>query len=129
MKKIITLILFLLLLFSCKTFESEYYVHISVVESPDIVFVEANPVFRIPAHFETTKNVVFECEYHLVPADNSIDIGSVEVHSTEPEVITILKIDDKNCRITAKALKEGVSKIKIITQDYHSSTSLYIEVK
>ena len=99
------------------------------MESTEIAFIEQNPVFNTPAHFETSKDVEFQCKYHLVPENQTIDIGSVEVYSTDPEVIKILNVDEDKCIINAKALKEGEAKIRVITQDYHSSTTLYIEVK
>ena len=118
------LFLVLPLIFSCKTLNKDYYVIISVEESPDITFYSATP-----QHFETTQNIEFNCKYSLVPSDYSIDIGDVEAHSTDPDVIEILKIDSNNHTITAKTKNKGTAKITVVTQNYHSCTTLYIQVK
>ena len=118
------LFLILPLFFSCKYFTKEYYVMIFVIEDSNIKFLHSPE-----PHLETYKDVEFQCEYSLTPENDSIKIGSVDVYSTNPEVIEILSVNEDKYLIKAKAIKEGRAKIRVITKEYHSSTSLYIDVK
>ncbi len=123
MKRLFILSILLVFLISCNTDTREYSVAITVVENSDIKYLD------YPPHLATTKNITFTCEYKLVPSNDSIKIGHVKVYSTDPEIIEILNVDMDNYIITAITKKEGTAKIRVVTENYNSSTSLYIEVK
>ena len=127
MKRLFFFIFILPLFFSCKNLAPEYYVQLSIVENTDIVFHPATPVEE--SHFETIQNVIFNCRYHLAPLDINKDIGNVEVYSTDPDVIEILSVDTEHYNITAKTKNKGIAKVKVVTEKYYSSTSLYILVQ
>ena len=125
MRKIFLFSIIFLLFFSCNNHaEPEYYVVISVNEDQNIIFHQG-----IDPHFTTINNVEFTLYYEVVPSNSSIKVDDVDVYSTDPEVIEIIDVNTNSCIIKALTKNDGVAKVRIKTEKYHSSTSLYISVQ
>lgn len=119
-------VLLLSVLSSCKNMPPEYYVNISIVESNGL---SLNGVGSSSCHAVTSIGIEFQCKYFLTPLDSSIEIGDVEVISTDPDVIEIKNVDTSKHLITAVAKSVGQAKIRIFTENYHSATSVNIVVQ
>lgn len=120
MKKLL-LLLIPLLFISCS--RQEYYVMLTINDDNITYHNFSTGKF----YMETQVGCNISGRWFLVPyTDKDFEIESLA--STDPSVIEITSIDYENKTFRAKAKKKGVTKLKVSTEKYYSSTTANIEV-
>lgn len=116
--KLFAIILLSFLLVSCQQ-NIEYYL---VINTDFKLVVPPNRINYLTGE----KNNIYTCTWSYVP-ELDIEEETVTVEIKNPEVLELLSVDKKNKTLLVKAIKEGETNIRVVTET-SSNTTLRIVI-